>query len=110
MVGFRGVGEGGELRLSLYFLAKLFSIELISPGAPPAPVRLSGQKIFEEKFSPFQWTVKNKKLKKTMMFNMNGFSDSRIALNDSKDQNVSDISNNQIYSSKNMNPIYDQSR
>ena len=28
----------------------------ISPGAPPAPVRLSGQKIFEEKFSPFQWT------------------------------------------------------
>ena len=23
---------------------------------PPAPVRLSGQKIFEEKFSPFQWT------------------------------------------------------
>ncbi len=29
---------------------------LISPGAPPAPVRLSGQKIFEEKFSPFQWT------------------------------------------------------
>ena len=28
----------------------------LSPGAPPAPVRLSGQKIFEEKFSPFQWT------------------------------------------------------
>ena len=28
----------------------------VSPGAPPAPVRLSGQKIFEEKFSPFQWT------------------------------------------------------
>ena len=29
---------------------------MISPGAPPAPVRLPGQKIFEEKFSPFQWT------------------------------------------------------
>ena len=28
----------------------------LSPGAPPAPVRLPGQKIFEEKFSPFQWT------------------------------------------------------
>ena len=28
----------------------------ISPGAPPAPVRLSGQNFFEEKFSPFQWT------------------------------------------------------
>ena len=32
---------------------KIFSV---SPGAPPAPVRLSGQKFFEEKFSPFQWT------------------------------------------------------
>ena len=32
------------------------SIHILSPGAPPAPVRLSGQKIFEEKFSPFQWT------------------------------------------------------
>ncbi len=28
----------------------------LSPGAPPAPVRLPGQKFFEEKFSPFQWT------------------------------------------------------
>ena len=28
----------------------------LSPGAPPAPVRLSGQKKFEEKFSPCQWT------------------------------------------------------
>ena len=28
----------------------------LSPGAPPAPVRLSGQNFFEEKFSPFQWT------------------------------------------------------
>ena len=28
----------------------------VSPGAPPAPVRLSGQNFFEEKFSPFQWT------------------------------------------------------
>ena len=37
---------------------KIFSKKsfLLSPGAPPAPVRLSGQKIFEEKFSPFQWT------------------------------------------------------
>ena len=34
---------------------KIFSKKsfLLSPGAPPAPVRLSGQKIFEEKFSPF---------------------------------------------------------
>jgi hypothetical protein len=28
----------------------------VSPGAPPAPVRLPGQKFFQEKFSPFQWT------------------------------------------------------
>jgi len=28
--------------------------ETLSPGAPPAPVRLPGQKFFEEKFSPFQ--------------------------------------------------------
>ena len=33
---------------------------LLSPGAPPAPVRLPGQKFFLKKFSPFQkvdWTV-----------------------------------------------------
>ena len=29
---------------------------LLSPGAPPAPVRLPGQKFFLKKFSPFQWT------------------------------------------------------
>ena len=34
----------------------LQKVHTLSPGAPPAPVRLSGQKIFEEKFSPFQWT------------------------------------------------------
>ena len=34
----------------------VFQYPHLSPGAPPAPVRLSGQKIFEEKFSPFQWT------------------------------------------------------
>jgi len=28
--------------------------ETLSPGAPPAPVRLSGQKNFEEKFSPLK--------------------------------------------------------
>ena len=40
-----------------YTLEASFSQTLsLSPGAPPAPVRLSGQKIFEEKFSPFQWT------------------------------------------------------
>ena len=31
----------------------------VSPGAPPAPVRLPGQKIFQQKFSPFQWTGRN---------------------------------------------------
>ena len=28
----------------------------ISPGPPPGPVRLPGQKFFLKKFSPFQWT------------------------------------------------------
>ena len=37
---------------------KRFNIrrKAVSPGAPPAPVRLPGQNFFEEKFSPFQWT------------------------------------------------------
>ena len=34
----------------------IFRQNVLSPGAPPAPVRLSGQNFFEEKFSPFQWT------------------------------------------------------
>ena len=33
---------------------------VISPGAPPAPVRLSGQKIFEEKFSQNAQIIKPK--------------------------------------------------
>jgi len=38
---------------------KRFNIrrKAVSPGAPPAPVRLPGQNFFEEKFSPFQWTL-----------------------------------------------------
>jgi len=37
---------------------------IISPGAPPAPVRLSGQKIFEEKILfTFQGIIRDKKKK-----------------------------------------------
>ena len=46
-----------QLLSFLFFFSEEKKKTKIPCGAPPAPeVRLSGQKIFEEKFSPFQWT------------------------------------------------------
>jgi len=56
--------------LILLFLFSYFGLKNcfvrvgISPGAPPAPVRLSGQKIFEEKILfTFQGIIRDKKKK-----------------------------------------------
>ena len=56
---FFGCEFGGrvEVKKATWVLSPKFKDLLESyPGAPPAPIRLPGQKIFQEKFSPFQWT------------------------------------------------------
>ena len=56
IIVIEGANERGSFFLGAGKIFLSFVFYRVSPGAPPAPVRLPGQKIFEEKFSPFQWT------------------------------------------------------
>ena len=80
-----------------------FFLRDLSPGAPPAPVRLSGQKIFEEKFSPFQWTgrwnfVTNGGSSQHFYRRLNASKSARIeSREDSKTQSVAKIGKNGVF-------------
>ena len=75
----------------------------VSPGAPPAPVRLSGQKIFEEKFSPFQWTGRwklatNGGSSQHFYTHLNALKTARIeSREDSKTLTVAEIGKNGVF-------------
>ena len=76
---------------------------MVSPGAPPAPVRLSGQKIFEEKFSPFQWTGRwkfatNGGSSQHFYTHLNALKTARIeSREDSKTLTVAEIGKNGVF-------------
>ena len=78
-------------------------LDKTSPGAPPAPVRLSGQKIFEEKFSPFQWTgrwkfVSNGGSSRHFYRRLNALKTARIeSREDSKTLTVAEIGKNGVF-------------
>jgi hypothetical protein len=57
IIVIEGANERGSFFLGAGKIFLSFVFYRVSPGAPPAPVRLPGQKFFQEKFSPFQWTL-----------------------------------------------------
>ena len=77
--------------------------EDIPPGAPPAPVRLSGQNFFEEKFSPFQWTGRwkfatNGGSSRHFYTHLNALKTARIeSREDSKTHSVAKIGENGVF-------------
>ena len=74
-----------------------------TPFSPPAPVRLSGQNFFEEKFSPFQWTGRwkfatNGGSSRHFYTHLNALKTARIeSREDSKTLTVAEIGKNGVF-------------
>jgi len=94
-----------QLLSFLFFFSEEKKKTKIPCGAPPAPeVRLSGQKIFEEKFSPFQWTSGRWKLatnggsSRHFYRRLNALKSARIeSREDSKTHSVAEIGKNGVF-------------
>ena len=94
-----------QLLSFLFFFSEEKKKTKIPCGAPPAPeVRLSGQKIFEEKFSPFQWTSGRWKLatnggsSRHFYTHLNALKTARIeSREDSKTLTVAEIGENGVF-------------